>query len=279
MNKENQEAMKRVAVNTENHETVKPGSANDVSAKPNQPFDAPLDTVPVVGKVYGYVVDSDNQPVVGARVELRSDPRSTITDEKGFYEFLDVPFGQHTVTVSGDRFREAQRIDIILDPTGLRVVHEGSASTGVTLTEADREKRVDFVVVAAPAADRTAWPWMLLLVPAALAAARFLPFPVPFFRTVNVSVELQPSYNSAKAVISRDSRGPREVKVDFVCVSPSNRITQEIILPKNASRIVEIPAGELVTAKIRTPNWKNVSKKTLARLYFKNGGVDKEWSG
>jgi hypothetical protein len=168
----------------------------------------------------------------------------------------------------------SQSVPVVLEPP---VVELPAPEVNPDYTQP--EPRPDPVPAGSKPKSFPSWVFLVALPVAALAAARFLPFPVPYFRSVCVSVELQPLFGKAKAIISRDSRGPREVKVEFVGVSPSNRITQEIILPKNASRTVEIPAGELVTAKIRTPNWKNVSKKTFARLYFKNGGVDKEWSG
>ena len=47
----------------------------------------------------GYVLDAANTIVEGITVELHSTPRSVVTDSEGFFRFLDVEFGQHTLYI------------------------------------------------------------------------------------------------------------------------------------------------------------------------------------
>ena len=45
-------------------------------------------------------VKANGKPLVGAIVELRSDPRRSVTDENGVVEFKQVEPGQHTLSVA-----------------------------------------------------------------------------------------------------------------------------------------------------------------------------------
>lgn len=52
------------------------------------------------GTISGKVTDENNKPVSGATIILQKGERSTMTNEKGFYEFKSVKYGKYTLTVS-----------------------------------------------------------------------------------------------------------------------------------------------------------------------------------
>lgn len=58
-------------------------------------------------KVSGYVTDSQGNPVAGATVTLGD--KTVVTDENGYYEFTDVPAGNHTITIKKDGMFDATR--------------------------------------------------------------------------------------------------------------------------------------------------------------------------
>lgn len=107
--------------------------------------------VPLTGTVFGYVKTADGTPIQGARVELHSDPRIAYTDAAGYYEFRDVPLGEHTVIISDLNWQakdaELARIDLVLYEKNGQVVVENATSGEVALSEDRREARADFVAV------------------------------------------------------------------------------------------------------------------------------------
>ncbi|RZL20050.1 MAG: TonB-dependent receptor [Pedobacter sp.] len=52
------------------------------------------------GTISGKVTDENNKPISGATINLKKAEKSTMTDEKGFYEFKSVKYGKYTLTVS-----------------------------------------------------------------------------------------------------------------------------------------------------------------------------------
>ncbi|MBO6026088.1 MAG: carboxypeptidase regulatory-like domain-containing protein [Bacteroidales bacterium] len=63
------------------------------------------------GSIYGVVTDyATNEPVGGANVQLRPSGSSTLTGSDGHYEFLDVPVGEYSITVS-----KAEYTDLVDD--------------------------------------------------------------------------------------------------------------------------------------------------------------------
>lgn len=129
-------------------------------AQPNTPTTTGGGSTPVVeeqpkpeltGTVYGFVKTADGAPIQGARIELHSEPRVTYTDAEGYYEFRDVPLGNHTVLIKDPSWRakdvELARIDMVLYEKDGQVVMENAASGSVALDESSREVRVDFLAV------------------------------------------------------------------------------------------------------------------------------------
>jgi len=58
------------------------------------------------------VVDDKKDPVAGAQVTLASDPRTTITDAKGWALFDQVPAGEHTLTIAYEGYEGQKRISL-----------------------------------------------------------------------------------------------------------------------------------------------------------------------
>lgn len=58
----------------------------------------------------GYIKDKDGKPVANATVILHSNPRTTTTDENGYWEFKNPEIGEHTLTayVNGEKIYEAK---------------------------------------------------------------------------------------------------------------------------------------------------------------------------
>ena len=50
----------------------------------------------------GYVTDMDGNPLINKIVEAHSDPVTTTTDENGYYEFQNIPAGEHTLTIKDE---------------------------------------------------------------------------------------------------------------------------------------------------------------------------------
>ncbi len=69
---------------------------------------------PLVGLIQGTVTDQQRAPVANAQltatnidsVEPESHRRVTGTDEKGFYQFVDVPEGRYSIVVKKKGYRD-----------------------------------------------------------------------------------------------------------------------------------------------------------------------------
>ena len=62
--------------------------------------------VQIVGKVNGKVAFSDGKPLSNARLELHSDPLVTYTDENGYFEFVNVPVGNHKIYLADENYSD-----------------------------------------------------------------------------------------------------------------------------------------------------------------------------
>lgn len=58
------------------------------------------------------VVNTDKEPVKGAKVTLHSDPRETTTDENGLASFTNVESGDHKVLIAYNNFEGEQSINL-----------------------------------------------------------------------------------------------------------------------------------------------------------------------
>lgn len=58
------------------------------------------------------VTDTDNQPVIGAKVTLHSTPQVKITDKNGIADFTDVESGQHQVLIAENNYTGTQSINL-----------------------------------------------------------------------------------------------------------------------------------------------------------------------
>lgn len=66
-------------------------------------------------KVNIKVLDTEQKPVLGAKVTMHSDPKETITDENGIAKFTDVEAGNHTVLIAYNNFQGEQSINLTGD--------------------------------------------------------------------------------------------------------------------------------------------------------------------
>jgi hypothetical protein len=73
----------------------------------------------VTGSVSGIVIDKSDAVIAGAKVTARSIEtgieRAVVTDQKGFYSFLALPFGTYTISVVRSGFKEFHQTGIIID--------------------------------------------------------------------------------------------------------------------------------------------------------------------
>lgn len=90
--------------------------------------------------VEGLVLNDDNVPQSGQEVTLHSDPRTTITDENGYYKFENVPYGSHKVVVEelekDITLLRATETSVL--PTGVRI-HGGNVGVNIKLKESNIE--------------------------------------------------------------------------------------------------------------------------------------------
>ncbi|MCL6448204.1 MAG: Ig-like domain-containing protein [Armatimonadetes bacterium] len=314
---------------------VAPGRAKITATYAGLIDDAAVTVRELTGKVYGYVFDKDDKPVADVRVELHSTPRVAFTDSEGYYEFQDVPFGRHTVLIADTRLEQVQRIDVILDVGGQRIVREGSDRAEVQLARAEREKRVDFVVVPKdtggtveiqigggdippeppPEPETTpVKPEPSPVPPSVMPQFKPEPEPAPqpepepmpepeitpqpepepalepgpapekekrrifwypvllllilpfIRRSVNVSVEIRRDPGDVKAVVYRDVRGPKTVKVVAYINGDKHSVFN---LDRDGQHVIGITPDSYALVEIKTPGRRNVSRKKTATY----GGV------
>ncbi len=72
---------------------------------------------PLYGTVFGYITDVDGNPIPNVLVELHSDPLQTYTDADGYFEFTDVPVGEHMLYVLDDRFETSSGLTVAISST------------------------------------------------------------------------------------------------------------------------------------------------------------------
>lgn len=110
-----------------------------------------------LGTVYGIVRDKEGNPVSGVHVELHSNPRFTITNDKGEYRFDHTELGEHSVIlINPYTLKEVSRIEVIVykdhQDTGSGITESVQSAKEITaslrLSEGSTEQRIDFVVEA-----------------------------------------------------------------------------------------------------------------------------------
>ena len=72
---------------------------------------------PEYGTVSGYLTDENGNPIPNVLVELHSDVRQTYTDADGYFEFTDVPAGEHMIYILDDRFESASNLTVAISST------------------------------------------------------------------------------------------------------------------------------------------------------------------
>ena len=86
-------------------------------------FSIPVKTQqPLMGLIQGRIVDQKHAPIPNATltvtnidaVEPESSRRTTGTDDKGFYEFIDVPEGRYSIIVKKKGYRDYEIPEVTL---------------------------------------------------------------------------------------------------------------------------------------------------------------------
>ena len=72
---------------------------------------------PQYGTVFGYITDENGNPIPNVLVELHSDPMQTYTNADGYFEFTDVPAGEHMIYILDDRFETASGLTVAISST------------------------------------------------------------------------------------------------------------------------------------------------------------------
>lgn len=64
--------------------------------------------------IKGRLIDDSGNPLAGYRVTLCSDPHTTVTDANGYFQFISIPFTNHTLIVNRPNITEAGRFRLNL---------------------------------------------------------------------------------------------------------------------------------------------------------------------
>jgi len=87
----------------------------------------------------GILTDDQGNPLAGKTVELHSDPQTTITDENGFYQFMNVPDGAHTLYVKEKDGTELAQLPIVIikgeetSVNGNNIIAKGNTTIDLSL--------------------------------------------------------------------------------------------------------------------------------------------------
>jgi len=103
----------------------------------------PASAQETTGGIAGYVKDKTGGSVPRATVEVSSPalitPRSAVTDDAGYFRFIQLPPGEYTVTVTAQNFHTYKRSGIILDvgklPTFEILMEVGAVTETIEVTE------------------------------------------------------------------------------------------------------------------------------------------------
>lgn len=113
-------------ITDEENTTEKPSTETPSTETPStetKPVETPSTTTPVEESqtvetptevatftLCGYIKDTNGNPIANATVELHSNPRTTTTDENGYWEFKNPEVGNHTLTayVNGTKIYESK---------------------------------------------------------------------------------------------------------------------------------------------------------------------------
>lgn len=134
----------------------------------------------IIGTVKGILKMKDGKPLANARLELHSKPLVTYTDNKGYFEFKDVPLGAHKLyladlTISDEKILIKTLQVATADETRyipITATVKNLETAQVTLTENDPNKEVEMIVdfelpqepePEEPEKKTPIWPWLLLL--------------------------------------------------------------------------------------------------------------------
>ncbi|MDD4717402.1 MAG: putative glycoside hydrolase [Eubacteriales bacterium] len=98
-------------------------------------------------KVSGILLDSDDAPMANKKIELHSDILTTTTDNRGYYEFLNVMPGDHTLYVKDDTGTELGKLTLKISKgdktefTEGELIIEGDVILDLGLTDSTLEVR------------------------------------------------------------------------------------------------------------------------------------------
>ena len=136
----------------------------------------PVEKPAITGTVKGIVKMKDGKALANARLELHSEPLVTYTYSKGYFEFQNVPLGDHKLYLADLKISDKK---ILIKTLQVATAEETKyipitktvkdlETAQVTLTETDPEKEVEMVVdyeLPQPELEKKApiWPWLLLL--------------------------------------------------------------------------------------------------------------------
>ncbi len=130
---------------------------------------------PIIGTVTGIIKMKNGKPLTNARLELHSKPLTTYTDSKGYFEFNNVPLGDHKLyladlTITDEKILIKTLQVATADETKYIPISKtvkDLETAQVTLTETDPEKEVKMIVdfelpEKEPEKKTPIWPWLLL---------------------------------------------------------------------------------------------------------------------
>ena len=66
------------------------------------------------GKIYGKIITTSKQPVIGASVFIKTLNKYAIANENGFYQFANIPFGKYTLEINSLEI-ELKTIEVTVD--------------------------------------------------------------------------------------------------------------------------------------------------------------------
>ena len=70
------------------------------------------------------IIDKDQNPIEGAKVELHSDVITQYTDNQGTTQFNDIPAGKHKIKIAYGKYKGEKEIDLSGDQKIIKIIIE-----------------------------------------------------------------------------------------------------------------------------------------------------------
>lgn len=125
-----------------NKNIIQPSTVPATELKPELATEPKPEPV-ILGIVKGKVLNDNGTPISNVRLEIHSEPQYTYTDKDGYYEFKNVPLGEHTISITDNKFKQKAKnmkelkIVVLVDKKNnvevKRVSDSDKAFTGITL--------------------------------------------------------------------------------------------------------------------------------------------------